>query len=211
MATTVTQARKAITNTGTAVALASAQEVLSLIIRAEGGNKNVIHIGSSTVTTADLTTRGVYLKPGELCPVDFGPCDLAEIYINGDTLDAVTYYAVYGTTTSGTTVVQATAANLNATVTSAGWTPSAELGVGTNIVKASAGILHGFLVETGGTNDITVQFYNHASTATTPITPSIVVAGGDNYGGALPIDVICSVGIVCVISGTNGIVTAYYA
>ncbi len=211
MATTVTQARKAITTTGTAVALASAQEVLSLIIRAEGGNKNVIHIGSSTVTTADLATRGVYLKPGELCPVDFGPCDLAEIYINGDSADAVTYYAVYGTTTSGTTVVQATAANLNATVTPSGWTPSAELAVGTNVVKSSAGILHGFLVETGGTNDITVQFYNHTSTSTSPITPSIVVAGGDNYGGAMNMDITCSVGIVCIHSGAGGIVTAYFA
>lgn len=92
-----------------------------------------------------------------------------------------------------------------------GWTPSAELAVGTNVVKASAGQLHGFLVETGGTNDITVQFYDHASTATTPITPSIVVAGGDNYGGAMGIDAVCSAGIVCVHSGAGGIVTAYYA
>ncbi len=129
--------------------------------------------------------------------------------------DTEKWYITYngGTTwvAMATQVVQATAANLNATVTSAGWTPSAELAVGTNIVKASAGTLHGFLVETGGTNDITVQFYNHASTATTPITPSIVVVGGDNYGGAMDMDITCSVGIVCVHSGAGGIVTAYYA
>ena len=94
--------------------------------------------------------------------------------------------------------------------TPAGWTPSAELAVGTNVVKGSAGMLHGFLIETDGTNDVTVQFYNHTSTSTTPITPSIVVAGGDNYGGATDLDIICSVGIVCIHSGSGGLVTAYY-
>ncbi len=128
--------------------------------------------------------------------------------------DTEKWYITYNGGTNwvemATEVVQPTAADLNATVTPAGWTPTGELAVGTNVVKASAGILHGFLVETGGTNDITVQFYNHTSTSTTPVTPSIVVPGTDRYGGATDLDITCSVGIVCIHSGTNGIVTAYY-
>lgn len=112
MATTVTQARKAITTTGTAVALASAQEVLNLFIQADGLNSHAIHIGSSTVTTGDTSTRGSFLVPGEMSP-NLGPCDLAEVYINGEAEDAVTYYANYGTSTSGITVVQPTATNLH--------------------------------------------------------------------------------------------------
>ncbi len=129
--------------------------------------------------------------------------------------DTETWYITYNGGTNwvemATEVVQPTAADLNATVTPTGWTPSPELAAGTNVVKSSAGTLHGFLVETNGTNDVTVQFYNHTSGATTEITPSIVVAGGDNYGGAMDMDITCSVGIVCVHSGAGGIVTAYYA
>lgn len=91
-----------------------------------------------------------------------------------------------------------------------GWLYSSEKGVATSVIKASAGTLHGILIETGGTNDITVQLYNHASSATNPITPSIVVAGGDNYGGVMGLDVICSNGIVLVLSGVGGIATVYY-
>ena len=92
-----------------------------------------------------------------------------------------------------------------------GWTISGEKGVATTVIKATAGILHGFLIETDGTNNVTVQLYNHASTATNPITPSVVIAGGDRFGGALGIDAICSNGIVLVLSGTNGVATVFYS
>jgi len=90
------------------------------------------------------------------------------------------------------------------------WLFSAEAGVATTAVKASAGEVHGVLIETDGTNTVTVQIYNHASTATNPITPSIVVPGGDRYGGVMGIDVNCSNGIVIVLSGTNGVAIVYY-
>jgi len=210
MATAIDNARVSITATNTAQALASAQEVAWVLLWAPFSNEQVIRVGKSTVTNTNAATEGLPIIPGAP-PKMLLSCDLADLYVIGYIGDKIYYLSDSGTSTSGTTVVQATAANLNATVTSAGWTPSAELGVGTNVVKASAGILHGFLVEASGANNVTVQFYNHASTATTPITPSIVVAAGDKYGGAMDIDAICSVGIVCVHSGTNGIVTAYYA
>lgn len=55
------------------------------------------------------------LKPGRVTP-NLGPCDLAEVYINGHAPDGVYYYASYGTSTSGITVVQPTQTNLKATV-----------------------------------------------------------------------------------------------
>ena len=91
-----------------------------------------------------------------------------------------------------------------------GWSFSAELGVATNVVTTSPGTLHGFLIETDGTNNAVVQFYNHASAATNPMTPSIVVAGGDRYGGAFGMDAAFLNGCVCVVSGTGAVVTVYY-
>ncbi len=90
------------------------------------------------------------------------------------------------------------------------WIFSAEKGVATNVITTSPGVLHGFLVETDGTNNVTVQFYNHASAATNPMTPSIVVSGGDRYGGALGIDTPFGNGCVCIVSGSGGVVTVYY-
>lgn len=211
MATATHQGRKAIATTGTAIALASAQEVQWLICVAPLVNKGFIFVGSSTVTGAGSivgATDGYILAPGTSTP-KMGPCDLAEVYIEGKAADCVYWMAGSGTSTAGVTVVQATAANLNATVVPAGWTPTAELAVGTNIIKASAGILHGFLVEAAAV-DVTVQFYNDPDSADTPITPSIVVPAGDNYGGAMDADIICSAGITEVHSGAGGIVTAYY-
>lgn len=212
MATAVHQGRQAITTAGTAVALASAQEVQWLICFAPLMNKGPIFVGSSTVTGAGSTTAttdGYFLLPGTGTP-KMGPCDLAEVYIEGKAADCVYWMGGSGTSTAGVTVVQATAADLAATVTPVSWSFSAEMGVGTTAVKASAGQLHGVLIETDGTNDVTVQFYNHASTATNPITPSIVVTGGDNYGGAIGLDAYCANGIVIVLSGTGGVATVYY-
>ncbi len=91
------------------------------------------------------------------------------------------------------------------------WIISGEKGIATNVILQVPGILHGFLVETNGTDNVTVQLYNHASTANNPITPSIVVAGGDRYGGVMGIDAICSIGIVLVLSGTGGVATVFYS
>jgi len=213
MATAVHQGRKAIATAGIAVELASAQEVQWLVCTAPLVNKGFIFVGSSTVTGAGTTVGtadGYILAPGQFTP-QMGPCDLAEVYIEGKEDDSVYWMAGSGTSTAGVTVVQATAANLNATVVPAGWTISGELGVATNVVKNSAGILHSFLIETNGTANAVVQAYNHASSATNPVTPSIVVAGGDLYGGAMGMDITCSVGITCIHSGTNAVVTAYYS
>jgi len=213
VSTATHQGRKAIAVAGTAIALASAQEVQWLICIAPLVNKGFVFVGSSTVTGAGTTvgaTDGYILAPGTSTP-KMGPCDLAEVYIEGKAADCVYWMAGSGTSTAGITVIQPTASLLNATTVPAGWTPSAELGVATNIVKASAGILHCFLIETNGTANAVVQAYNHASSATNPITPSIVVPGGDRYGGSGPIDVACSNGIVIVVSGTNAVVTAYYS
>ena len=108
-------------------------------------------------------------------------------------------------------VRQATATELNATTIPAGWNISGEKGVATTAIKASAGVLHGVLIETNGTDNVTVQLYNHTSTATNPITPSIVVAGGDRYGGVMGIDAICSNGIVIVVAGTGAVATVFYS
>ena len=91
-----------------------------------------------------------------------------------------------------------------------GWAFSSEMAVGTTVVKASAGQLHGVLIETDGTNDVLVQMFNHASTATNPMTSVIKVAGSDNYGGAIGMDNAFSLGCVIVLSGTNGVATVYY-
>lgn len=119
MATTMHQGRKAIATTGTAVALASAQEVTWLVCFAPFMNKGPIFVGSSTVTGAGSTTAttdGYVLMPGANTPPGIGPCDLAEVYIEGKAGDCVYWVAGSGTSTGGITVVQATAANLNATV-----------------------------------------------------------------------------------------------
>ncbi len=109
-----------------------------------------------------------------------------------------------------TQVVQGTAANLNATVTPVSWLFSVEMAVGTTVIKAAPGQLHGVLIETDGTNDVYVQLFNHASNATNPMTPNIHIAGADNYGGALGIDCAFALGCVIVLSGTNGVATVYY-
>lgn len=95
-------------------------------------------------------------------------------------------------------------------ITPVGWSYSGEKGVATSVIKASAGQLHGVLVKTDGINDVTIQLYDHASTATNPITPAIVVPGTDRYGSIMDIDATCSNGIVLVLSGTGGVATVVY-
>lgn len=231
-ATTTYQGRKAIATTGTRVALAGAQEVDWVVIVACIGNDQPITIGSVTVTVDQSSTDGPRIEAGK--SLRLGPCDLADVYINGKAENSVYYVAASGTGTAGLEVVQPTAADLNATVVQStatnlhveaeqataselnativplGWSYSGEKGVATTAIKASAGMLHGVMIETDGINDVTVQLYDHASTATNPITPAIVVPGTDRYGSIMDIDAVCSNGIVLVLSGTGGVATVLY-
>jgi hypothetical protein len=93
MATSVHQGRKAISTTDTAVALASAQEVNWLIVWAPASNKQILKIGSSTVTDTGAATDGVGIVPGAIpLPVP-GAADLGDIYINGTAGDEIYYFA----------------------------------------------------------------------------------------------------------------------
>jgi len=94
MATVIVQEYQKITTTGTAVALATANDVDWVAIKAPRGNEFVVHIGSSTVTATGATTDGYPLVPGD--SVRFGGCDLADIYINGHAGDGVYYVASSG-------------------------------------------------------------------------------------------------------------------
>lgn len=185
---TMYQGRKEIAATGTAVAIYASSQVVDWVsLYAPTGNEGPLYIGSSTVTYTGATTDGRLLVPGAV--MDLRGCNLNNVYINGLDNDAVYFVA---------------------STESLGWLYSGEKGVATTAIKASAGVLHGVLIETDGTNSVTVQLYDHASTATNPITPSIVVAGGDLWGGMLGIDAICLNGIVLVLSGTNGVATVLY-
>lgn len=114
-------------------------------------------------------------------------------------------------TVTETGTVQSTAASLNATVTPVSWAFSPECSTGTTVIKAEAGQLHGVLIETDKTTDVSVQFFNHASSSTgSPMTPIICVAGGDNYGGFIGVDNAFSLGYVITVSGANGIATVQY-
>ena len=90
MATVMHQGRKVIAVSGTAVALASVQELNFLCIKAPKMNKQIIFIGSSTVTgwgTTVATTDGYMLNPGE--QVKLSACDLADVFIEGFATDCV--------------------------------------------------------------------------------------------------------------------------
>lgn len=133
---------------------------------------------------------------------------LQDIDDNTDTIEAL--LTTMDADTSNLDISLTTLRDATKTTTPLGWSYSGEKGVATTVIKASAGMLHGILIETDGTNAVTFQLYDHASTATNPIIPAIVVAGGDLYGGLLGIDAICSNGIVLVLSGTNGVATVLY-
>ncbi|KKL24811.1 hypothetical protein LCGC14_2411600 [marine sediment metagenome] len=101
-------------------------------------------------------------------------------------------------------------ATQDATVTPAGWTNSGEKASGTTVIKASGGMLHGILIETDGSNTVTYQLYDDSTSASNPVTPALKVAGGDDSGGFLGLDVNCSAGIVLVLSGVSGVGTVTY-
>jgi len=98
MATVLVNEYQKIAVTGTAVALATSNDVDWVVMKAAGGNNNVIYVGTSTVTRATATggasTDGLPLAPGE--ETMFGGCDLADVYINGTAGDGVYYVASSG-------------------------------------------------------------------------------------------------------------------
>jgi len=111
---------------------------------------------------------------------------------------------------SGTSeVIQSNPAELQATTVPCSWLSSGEKNTDA-VIKASGGQLHGIIIKTDGTNDVTAQLYDDPDSASTPITPAIKVAGGDNYGGIMGIDVTCSNGIYLTLSGDNSVAIVYY-
>lgn len=194
-----------LTLTTTEQALGGALEVNWLIFRTLKG-ADLCAVGATGVAVgSDLTLIG---GEGKF----FGPCNLEEVFAigsNDNDTDVLFYAYASGTSTGGIAVVQDTAANLLATVTPHGWSHSGEEN-GNAVISAAAGQLHGILIETDGTNDVTAQLFDDPDSADTPVTPAIVVAGGDNYGGVMGIDVAVSNGIYLTLSGGTPVAVVYY-
>jgi len=87
--------RLTITATGTAEALAGAQEVDWVLLWAPFSNEQVIRVGKSTVTNTDATTEGLPIIPGAP-PIKLGSCDLADLYVVGFATDKIYYVASSG-------------------------------------------------------------------------------------------------------------------
>jgi len=84
-----------------------------------------------------------------------------------------------------------------------GWLSSGEQAASVAI-KTSAGRLHGILIETDGTDDVTAQLWDDTDAAEgTSLTPAIKVAGGDNYGGVLGLNVPFAVGCYLTLAGSG--------
>ena len=86
------QGRVEIAVDGTAIALGGQLDLVWLLVQAEFSNKEPVAVGSSTVTLNGSVTDGpkvIYAKHWNAPP--FGPCNLADIFINGKKGDAVTY------------------------------------------------------------------------------------------------------------------------
>lgn len=96
MATAVHCGRGSIATTGTAVALAGAQEVNWCIIVADPDNERPLVIGDSGVTRSEAATDGARLSPGQPLPPT-GKLDLAELFVNGIIGDSWGFVAGSGT------------------------------------------------------------------------------------------------------------------
>lgn len=112
----------------------------------------------------------------------FGKCDLAEVFAIGSNVTDKLFYAYASV---------------------AGWISSGEQAVDVAI-KTSAGQLHGILIETDGTDNVSAQLWDDTDAAEgTALTPLITVAGGDRYGGVMGIDVGFSVGCYLTLAGAG--------
>lgn len=83
--TTVFAGQKTVAVTNTAVAIASSQAVLGVIVQALSANVNSIYVGPSTVTTAN----GFELQPGQATSVAI--TNLSTVFINGTSGDGICY------------------------------------------------------------------------------------------------------------------------
>ena len=71
-------------------------------------------------------------------------------------------------------------------------------------VLAQKGYLFGCLVETNGTNAVTLTLYDHASAASGKILRKIIVPGANSYGGfELPVGIEAANGIYADVTGTG--------
>jgi len=98
MATVLVNEWQKVAATGTAIALATANDVDWLVMKAPRTNETIIYVGASTVTRGTTkggaSTDGLPLAPGD--DVTFGGCDLADVFINGTAGDGVYYVASSG-------------------------------------------------------------------------------------------------------------------
>ena len=97
MATAMHNGRLTISTTGTAEALASAQEVDWVKVWCPLDNEQVIKVGQSTVTDTDATTEGLPIIQGAK-PELFLSCDLGDLYVVGFATDMIYYVASSGYT-----------------------------------------------------------------------------------------------------------------
>lgn len=82
--------RKVVTTSGTAVALAASTLCKEIIITAEVDNTGVIVVGGSSVVAALATRRGIPLSPGDSISISID--NLADVYIDSTVSgDGVTF------------------------------------------------------------------------------------------------------------------------
>jgi hypothetical protein len=75
---------------------------------------------------------------------------------------------------------------------------------GSSVILAQDGFLFGCLVETDGTNAVTLSLYDNASAGSGKVLRKIIVPGANNYGGfELPIGIEIAKGIYATVSGTG--------
>lgn len=70
--------------------------------------------------------------------------------------------------------------------------------------------IHGFLVSTDGTNDVTVTIYDGTDTSGDKVTPPIKIKGTDNYGGVLEMNAICSTGAYATVNTAGTAEVVFY-
>lgn len=80
----------AIAATGTSVALRTSTRIKQVVIKADSQNATVIYVGTATVTNSNnAATGGFQMNPGDVH--GFPETDLANIFINGNAGDGVSY------------------------------------------------------------------------------------------------------------------------
>ena len=79
------------------------------------------------------------------------------------------------------------------------------------VITNQPALWYGILIETDGTNNVTLVLYNSKSGATNEVIGKMIVAGSNYYGGvAYPFGIICSEGIFADVTGTGAAFWVYY-